>query len=792
MFAPIRGEITETAVEYPDHNQKDEEFTPIDAEVSCIRATTSSHNLSNHSENSSRGDVSHGGIDTNHTLCSENAWATEYTSMIPAEISRMGASAGKEDCSQNLSDESDRPRNIAAALSFTAADMDDASSSSLLQLPLEADHTSVSPFSGPFAPSPLPQYMHTTQHHHHNQGYVQESSSGLSTASAAVASVSDPLNQAMMMSHSYSTSCTSLPSLGPSTLSLIPPRLQRQFSDDSRSCNISAITPIEAHTFGSMENPDLSARGITPRSTSYQPNGSVVSAETSASTNILDRAMIASTSCEQDWSVSGSTTSISPFLRPHSFSRSNSASSGYAQETRLSSNTTAEIRAHTVFCPPPPPKPRGQLLAVSIDPALTASQQFDSSVDALFATFNENASNTTAAERNSPVQQAWDVGGSVESLPPPPPPPLEDCPTLHAEYVARATPCSIAHSVASTTADTAEEIQLRLVNAMSEKFRALRGPSDSSSSSTHRPTLTVNPAASIAEENEDMIVSPLQEVPRLPSFGSVHSMSLLCSTDSAEVALAAVVSGQLRPSCETKTSTDGAPIPINTVPEEQHHEEECVEDVVNLFDDYDAYSRDEQEQEDAVNLSDDAAEFSREEQEDPADCCSDGEQADCCSEGDAPELQESDNEDDFCMYEEEHSEGEVEDCWSESGAEPSDLQQVSASIQSINTSRVGQGTASSTNVSCSYSSSVDELMVVNPVHKCARWVAEHYPQDSISSSSSSARGSETLPTGSGSVEDCSGIAAATAHPRTPSSAFQSVSQTMVSTLHWYPMYERNH
>jgi hypothetical protein len=663
-----------------------------------------------------------------------NAWAAEYTAFFPPEISRVTEAQHSASLSYGESSNCGGV-NVVGALNYSAAmsgeesegDAGTASSSpSALQLQSLSsvqDTSSASALNmASFAPSPLPQQMHSSQHHH--------SAARPSVASTA-ASASDVLNQGMLASNSYSMSVSSLPSVVPAGFSLVHPariHLQRQFSDSS--CNVSAITPAaDGTTFNSSTDlPSLSVHQYSVSQSCVQ----VGSSSDSLVSNVLDKAMIASESYDQDISgeylasgpgrtaASDSTTSLSPYLRAHMSTRSNSAL-----------NFTPVVRANPIvpmFFPPAPPEVEADtVLPRSADNTLSASQQFDHRLDAVF--------------------DVDDVSASVQSLPPPPPPPLEDPedPTV-----------SVAPAEGVTS--TAERVKQLLLEQSRQQFDWLRTAPPTPSAAEASSLSTFFPANGSSVEPMSL-PSPLSEVPRIASFGSVQSLSFLCSTDSADIALCGGYGVQpqgdadvsAHEECGDMSAEQQEPsraYDVSVTHEEvdgdygsdfeveeggvdaEEGEEEDDSDSVNLVDDFESQSP----VEDTVNLGDAysdcdeaeggaAAEYEysgddrvveaveEEKEESGYDALQPGDPSGALCD---PELSEED--------------------YSDMDADPSDLQLVNASIQSMNTSRLAASTGGSS-VCCSYTSSMDELHRVNPQLKSAAWVYENYPHDSVSSGS---------------------------------------------------------
>jgi hypothetical protein len=663
-----------------------------------------------------------------------NAWAAEYTAFFPPEISRVTEAQHSASLSYGESSNCGGV-NVVGALNYSAAmsgeesegDAGTASSSpSALQLQSLSsvqDTSSASALNmASFAPSPLPQQMHSSQHHH--------SAARPSVASTA-ASASDVLNQGMLASNSYSMSVSSLPSVVPAGFSLVHParlHLQRQFSDNS--CNVSAITPAaDGTTFNSSTDlPSLSVHQYSVSQSCVQ----VGSSSDSLVSNVLDKAMIASESYDQDISgeylasgpgrtaASDSTTSLSPYLRAHMSTRSNSAL-----------NFTPVVRANPIvpmFFPPAPPEVEADtVLPRSADNTLSASQQFDSRLDAVF--------------------DVDDVSASVQSLPPPPPPPPED----PEDPTASVAPAEGAVS-------TAERVKQLLLEQSRQQFDWLRSAPPTPSAAEASSLSTFFPANGSSVEPMSL-PSPLSEVPRIASFGSVQSLSFLCSTDSADIALCGGYGVQpqgdadvsAHEECGDMSAEQQEPsraYDVSVTHEEvdgdygsdfeveeggvdaEEGEEEDDSDSVNLVDDFESQSP----VEDTVNLGDAysdcdeaeggaAAEYEysgddrvveaveEEKEESGYDALQPGDPSGALCD---PELSEED--------------------YSDMDADPSDLQLVNASIQSMNTSRLAASTGGSS-VCCSYTSSMDELHSVNPQLKSAAWVYENYPHDSVSSGS---------------------------------------------------------
>lgn len=670
-------------------------------------------------------------------------WAEEYTAFFPPEISLV---SGPQSASLSYAEESSAGVSgshgqLAAALNYSCAlsgTRDDSASctspSGMQGLSSVQDVSGVSGSeAASFAPSPLPQNVHPSQHHHAVHHALRPS-----TAST-VASDSDALNQAMLASSCYSMSVSSMPSFvqGMAPLSLTHPgRLLRQFSDQS-TCNISAITPAaDGTTFNSSSGdlPNLSVQQPSQLHSRPQSRQQVGSSSDSLVSNLLDRAMIASYasySYEQetsgDYLASESTTSVSPFLRGHMTARSDSGVT-FTPVVHANPTLPAHIAVRTMFSPPPPPEIETSL-PLSVDNTLTASQQFDSSVDALFAS-------------------QMGVAASVESLPPPPPPPLEALQSVPESTTAAA------ETDEGASPSAAERIKQRLLRSTSQHFDALRSapptPVAAVAAVVSVDLDTATTGAAEAAQAQEAELSPFPQVPRLPSFGSVHSMSMLCSTDSADMALyrfgATADGGPVMPTEHGEDGPQDSSRPYSdddvsaaSMSEEGDYcgdegsFEEDGEEEVNLVDDFDSQSP----VEDTVNMGDAYSDCDEE----------DGVLAEEAEEGYESEFGEDYGaegefsvavDDAVVVQQTELSEDEE---LSDDDADPSELQLVNASIQSMNTSRLA-ASASSSSVSgsvsrsshSSYSSSLDELRGVNPHLKSASWVRDNYPRDSQESS----------------------------------------------------------
>jgi hypothetical protein len=659
-----------------------------------------------------------------------NAWAAEYTAFFPPDISLVTEAQHSANLSYAESSNCGGV-NVVGALNYSGAlsveesegDAGSASSSpSALQLQSLSsvqDTSSASALNtASFAPSPLPQQMHGSQHHH--------SAARPSVASTA-ASQSDAVNQGMLASNSYSMSVSSLPSVVPTGFSLVHParlHLQRQFSDNS--CNLSAITPAaDGTTFNSSTDlPSLSVHQYSVSQICVQ----VGSSSDSLVSNVLDKAMMAS--YDQDISgeylasgpgrtaASESTTSLSPYLRTHMSTRSNSAL-----------NFTPVVRANPIvpmFFPPAPPEVEAEtVLPPSTDNTLSASQQFDHRLDAVF--------------------DVDDVSASVQSLPPPPPPPLEDPedPTV-----------SVAPAEGVTS--TAERVKQLLLEQSRQQFDWLRTAPPTPSAAEASSLSTFFPANGVSVEPMSL-PSPLSEVPRIASFGSVQSLSFLCSTDSTDIALCGGYGGvQFQNDADVSAHEECGDMSVEqqepsraydvSVTQEEvsgdygsdfeveeggdlaeDDEERDDSDSVNLVDDFESQSP----VEDTVNLGDAYSDCEEAEGETVAD-------DEYGEDGLVEAVEEVEPRCDALQPDDPTAalcdpELSEEDC-SDVDADPSDLQLVNASIQSMNTSRLAASTGGSS-VSCSYTSSMDELHSVNPQLKSAAWVYENYPHDSVSSGS---------------------------------------------------------
>lgn len=425
------------------------------SELSCIQKVASTTHLSDAS-----------GVNYSSARHGEDAWADEYSAFFPPDSTCANTSSSSTGGAAE-------PAEVASTLNFSATEdgsslLDDAS---MLRVNLpDIRDTSASGRwlnSTSFAVSPLPQDMRRHQHQH--RALTSDTAYSASSAVSATSGVSDVLNQAMMMSDANFSATGSVASRATSVFSLAVPatRLTRQGSDgsmnmnmnqQSQSFNISAISPADGGTITSID-----ASGMF-RSNSYLSItdsriqvGS--SAHSFASSNVLDRAMLAS--YDEDFvldlqraSASESTTGLSPYLHPQrGFSRSIS--------DNMSNIITPKCDSYpmrTMFAPPPPPEVdvRPPMpAAVSATPAgltggdvderdCTASQQFDRTIDAAFASEHDisdlgaphfDSSTLAAATADAEVRASsrdWYARSSVESLPPPPPP-LEAYPTDDAQ-----------------------------------------------------------------------------------------------------------------------------------------------------------------------------------------------------------------------------------------------------------------------------------------------------------------------------------------------------------------------
>lgn len=380
------------------------------SELSCIQHVASTANMCDHSANKS------------HSQQGEDAWADEYSAFFPPEITGVNCANSS---STSHSGAGEGSLDDASMLKVDLPDFRDLSHSSCRDL----DGAS-------FAVSPLPQELY--RHHQYHQRTVSGDNHSV---------VSDVLNKAMMMSDvNFSTANSaagSVMSKTNSVFSMAPPaRVTRNISENlmsQQSFNISSISPADGGTINSIDASALlrSHSYLSATDSRLQVCSSADSiADSMASGNVLNRAMIASYDADfslsaldlQRMSASESTTGLSPFLHPQrGFSRSIS--------DNVSNIITPKCVAYpmrTMFAPPPPPEVDARLPVVTATgDDCTASQQFDRSIEAAFAS-EHDISDFGVAPFDSTVEMRssrdWRARSSVESLPPPPPP-LEAYPT---------------------------------------------------------------------------------------------------------------------------------------------------------------------------------------------------------------------------------------------------------------------------------------------------------------------------------------------------------------------------